>query len=220
MQVESYSVEHPLGEFTKIKYNGFGNVTLKHGENPMLRVSSKIDVQDAIKHEIRDGKLRLKVRDSVSLGLKSLMTLESPDLKLEIIYDTLEALNFNGMGNLQNIGVIEGFDFRVVNNGVGKMALNVDVKALYSKLDGAGSLELQGTAEEHSCNLNGAGKIDAQKLEAEMAKAIANGIGSILIFASKKLEAKLVGIGNIKHYGNPEKIESRIQGVGSIRPNS
>ncbi len=220
MQVESYSVEHPLGEFTKIKYNGFGNVTLKHGENPMLRVSSKIDVQDAIKHEIRDGELRLKVRDSVSLGLKSLMTLVSPDLKLEIIYDTLEALNFNGMGNLQNIGVIEGFDFRVVNNGVGKMALNVDVKALYSKLDGAGSLELQGTAEEHSCNLNGAGKIDAQKLEAEMAKAIANGIGSILIFASKKLEAKLVGIGNIKHYGNPEKIESRIQGVGSIRPNS
>ena len=220
MQVESYSVEHPLGEFTKIKYNGFGNVTLKHGENPMLRVSSKIDVQDAIKHEIRDGELRLKVRDSVSLGLKSLMTLVSPDLKLEIIYDTLDALNFNGMGNLQNIGVIEGFDFRVVNNGVGKMALNVDVKALYSKLDGAGSLELQGTAEEHSCNLNGAGKIDAQKLEAEMAKAIANGIGSILIFASKKLEAKLVGIGNIKHYGNPEKIESRIQGVGSIRPNS
>ncbi len=220
MQVESYSVEHPLGEFTKIKYNGFGNVTLKHGENPMLRVSSKIDVHDAIKHEIRDGELRLKVRDSVSLGLKSLMTLVSPDLKLEIIYDTLDALNFNGMGNLQNIGVIEGFDFRVVNNGVGKMALNVDVKALYSKLDGAGSLELQGTAEEHSCNLNGAGKIDAQKLEAEMAKAIANGIGSILIFASKKLEAKLVGIGNIKHYGNPEKIESRIQGVGSIRPNS
>ncbi len=220
MQVESYSVEHPLGKFTKIKYNGFGNVTLKHGENPMLRVSSKIDVQDAIKHEIRDGELRLKVRDSVSLGLKSLMTLVSPDLKLEIIYDTLEALNFNGMGNLQNIGVIEGFDFRVVNNGVGKMALNVDVKALYSKLDGAGSLELQGTAEEHSCNLNGAGKIDAQKLEAEMAKAIANGIGSILIFASKKLEAKLVGIGNIKHYGNPEKIESRIQGVGSIRPTS
>lgn len=220
MQVESYSVQYPLGEFTKIKYNGFGNVTLKHGENPMLRVSSKIDVQDAIKHEIRDGELRLKVRDSVSLGLKSLMTLESPDLKLEIIYDTLEALNFNGMGNLQNIGVIEGFDFRVVNNGVGKMTLNVDVKALYSKLDGAGSLELQGTAEEHSCNLNGAGKIDAQKLEAEMVKAIANGIGSILIFASKKLEAKLVGIGNIKYYGNPEKIESSIQGLGSIRPNS
>lgn len=220
MQVESYSVEHPLGEFTKIKYNGFGNVTLKHGENPMLRVSSKMDVQDAIKHEIRDGELRLKVRDSVGLGLKSLMTLESPDLKLEIIYDTLEALNFNGMGNLQNIGVIEGFDFRVVNNGVGKMALNVDVKALYSKLDGAGSLELQGTAEEHSCNLNGAGKIDAQKLEAEIAKAIANGIGSILIFASKRLEAKLVGIGNITHFGNPDKIESRIQGVGSIRPKS
>jgi hypothetical protein len=216
MQIESYSVEHPLGEFSKINYKGFGNVTLKHGDKPMLRVSSKLDIQDAIKHEILDGELRLKVRDSFSLGLKSLMKLESPDLKLEIIYDTLEAVNFNGMGNLQNEGVLEGFDFRAVNNGVGKMSLNVDVKSLYSKLDGAGYLELNGTSEVHSCNLNGAGKIDAQRLEAESAKAVANGVGSILIYASKKLEAKLVGIGNITHFGNPDKIESKIQGIGSV----
>ena len=216
MQIESFSFESPLGEFTKINYKGFGNVTLKHGDKPMLRVSSKMDIQDAIKYEILDGELRLKVKDSLSLGLKSLMKLESPDLKLEIIYNILDAVNFNGMGNLQNVGILEGFDFRAVNNGVGKMSLNVDVKSLYSKLDGAGTLELTGSAEEHSCNLNGAGKMEARKLEAETAKVVSRGIGSVTIFASKKLEAKLTGIGNITHFGNPDKVESKIQGIGSI----
>ena len=216
MQVESYSFESPLGEFTKINYKGFGNVTLKHGEKPMLVVSSKFEMVDAIKHEILDGALKIKVKDSIGLGLKSLMRLEAPDLKLQITYTNLEEIVFNGMGNLINKDVIESFDFRVVNNGVGTIALHVDVKTLYSKLDGAGTLLVSGSAEEHTCNLNGAGKIDARKLEAESAKAVANGIGSIAVFASKKLEAKLVGIGNITHFGNPDKVESKIQGIGSI----
>ena len=216
MQVESYSVEHPLGEFSKLNYKGFGNVTLIQGENPMLKISAKVDFQDAIKHEVLDGELRVKVKDSLEIGFKALMKLESPDLKIELVYNRLDGIVFNGMGNLQNEGVLEAFDFRVVNNGVGSVSLNVDVKSMYSKLDGAGTLSLKGTAEEHSCNLNGAGKINAKDLEAESAKAVANGIGSISVFASKKLVAKLVGIGNISHFGNPDKIESKIQGIGSI----
>jgi hypothetical protein len=213
MQVESFSIESKLGEFSKINYNGFGNVTLKHGDNPKIVVSSKFEIEKAIKHEIIDGTLRIRVKDSIGLGLKSLMRLESPDLKTQITYSSLDEIVFNGMGNLSNIGVLEGFDFRVINNGVGTVSLNVDVKTIYSKLDGAGTLELTGSAEEHSCNLNGAGKIEARKLEAETVTAVSRGIGSVSVFASKKLEAKLTGIGNITHFGNPNKVESKIQGI-------
>lgn len=216
MQIESFSFESPLGEFTKINYKGFGNVTLKHGTKPMLKVSSKFEIEEAVKFEILNNVLRIKIKDSLGLVLKVLMRLESPDLKLEITYTNLEEVIFNGMGNLQNIEVIEAFDFSIVNNGIGLVELNLDVKTLESKLDGAGSIVLKGSSEEHICKLNGAGKIDAKELEAESAKATSNGIGSLSIYASKKIEARLNGIGNISHYGNPDKVESIIKGMGSI----
>ena len=216
MQIESFSFETPLGEFNKMNYKGFGNVTLKHGTEPMLKVSSKFEIEEAVKFEILNNVLRIKIKDSLGLGLKALMRLESPDLKLEITYTNLEEVIFNGMGNLQNMEVIEAFDFRVVNNGIGSVELNLDVKTLESKLDGAGSITLKGSSEEHICTLNGAGKIDAKALEAQTARAVSKGIGSLTIHASKKLVASLTGIGNIAHFGNPDKIESKIQGVGSI----
>lgn len=216
MQVESFSVEHPLEAFSKINYKGFGNVTLKQGENPMVKIASKHDFQDAVKYDVLNGELRLRIKDGLSLGLKALMKLESPDLNIEIVYTALEQITFNGMGNLENDGVLEGFDLRVVNNGLGKVTLNVDVKTLNSKLDGAGQITLVGSAEEHSCNLNGAGKIEAKELQAENVKTVANGIGSVNIYASKKISAKLVGVGSIAYFGQPDKVESKIQGLGSI----
>ncbi|MCT4624733.1 MAG: DUF2807 domain-containing protein [Schleiferiaceae bacterium] len=216
MQIESFSFEQELEDFTKINYQGIGNITLTQGNQPKLKVSSKIEAEDAIEAKMVKGVLKLKVKDPFTLSLKSFARFEAPDLRVELVVKELEEIVFNGLGNMLNVGVLECYDLKLVNKGVGKVQLQLDVKSLTSKLEGAGTLEITGYGERHECKLNGTGKIDAKGFEVEEAVAVAHGIGRIDVYASKKLEAKLTGVGTIRHYGDPDRIESKLKGMGSI----
>lgn len=216
MQLESYSVQKDLSPFTRIVHKGLGELVLKKGDKYAVNVVSKKDFADHVSFNVVGDELRIKMKDPVETGLKSLLSLSKPDIRIEVTFKELQKVEQRGVGKIISSGVLELYTLSVENRGIGEVVLNVDVKELYSDLDGVGNITLIGSADKHECTMQGTGKIEARELICEEAHVVSNGVGNATVYASKKLLAELKGVGKITYYGDPNKVESRINGMGSI----
>ena len=84
-------------------------------------------------------------------------------------------------------------------------------------LDGGVSADFRGSVTDLVLNLNGAGKISADELKAENVKVEIAGAGYAVVSGSKFVDAKISGIGAIEYTGNPLKVKSVVNGLGSIK---
>jgi Putative auto-transporter adhesin, head GIN domain len=119
-------------------------------------------------------------------------------LKLRITLPKLNSLSLNGAGHISVAGLAGG--------------------ATTIVLSGAGDVEANGTVETLTARINGAGNADLSHLEAENAAVTVNGAGNLVVKASKKLDARLNGVGSIRYVGQPAQLATEINGVGNIGP--
>ena len=82
---------------------------------------------------------------------------------------------------------------------------------------GAGSLEIAGTVRQLTLQALGVGEVDARKLLAQDANVDFQGIGSVQIYASGKLDAKVQGMGELSYYGHPRTVNKSVSGIGTVK---
>jgi hypothetical protein len=88
--------------------------------------------------------------------------------------------------------------------------------ALNCSIDGAASFTFDGTCTDASYAIDGTGTIDGKNLHCENVSATIDGAGSMSVYASASLKAKIDGTGTIDYYGNPASVEKNVSGLGSI----
>lgn len=121
----------------------------------------------------------------------------SQAISITVYAPSFTCLNLNGAGNL--------------------VATGIDQEEINVKLSGAGDVKLQGSVSFLTGKVSGAGDIKAKKLIAKTAKLVVSGAGDIKAHASEKIKAKVSGAGDIHVYGNPEIVNKKISGAGSIK---
>jgi hypothetical protein len=134
-----------------------------------------------------------------------------------ITYRHLTEITQRGVGEISNQGVMEVQRFTAINNGMGDINLNLHCHDLHTKLQGVGGIYLQGEAENHLSEINGAGSLQAENLITQKTTVINNGAGNSRVHAEKELIAEINGLGQIRYSGTPH-VESRLNGLGSIGP--
>jgi hypothetical protein len=82
---------------------------------------------------------------------------------------------------------------------------------------GAGSMTIAGTVRQVNMQAQGVGEVDARKLIAQDANISFQGIGSVQVYASGKLEANVSGMGELSYYGHPKTINKTVTGIGSVQ---
>jgi hypothetical protein len=105
----------------------------------------------------------------------------------------------------------------VTVNGAG----NVEVHeargdALRLTLQGAGNLVARGEIGTLEVTINGAGNGELAGLRARAVKAVVNGAGSVTVHAVEELDAVVNGVGKLRYLGTPAKLDTRINGVGTV----
>ena len=102
--------------------------------------------------------------------------------------------------------------------GVGPTVINnVTGPRFEVNYEGVGSLIVTGKTQKLKLKVQGVGMVDSKGLIAETADVNLEGVGSVKVYASERLNATVQGIGSLSYYGNPRSISKNVEGIGSMR---
>lgn len=178
--------------FHSIDLRGAADMQVTVGGSTSVSVTAPPAVLDQVSTAVRNGVLVIEQHGGwITTGTRG-------PLELRIGLPSLNAVSINGAGNVKISGIA----------GAG----------LSLVLQGAGNLVATGTAPLLNARINGAGNMDLSGLEAIDATVAVYGAGSLSTRATGSLVAEVNGVGTIRYAGPPQKLDTRINGIGSITP--
>ena len=171
--------------------------------NGVLQVNIKKGVK------ILSGERRLKViASSPSLNQVDIKGSADVYLKGTIKGNDLN-LNIAGSGDVEAENLQYANIFALVK-GSGDIDLkNVKATTVMSEVNGSGDINMKGSAQKATLTVNGSGDISAEKLAATNVVATVAGSGDIVCYASRQLDARVSGSGDIEYKGSPSVVNKQ-----------
>jgi hypothetical protein len=107
----------------------------------------------------------------------------------------------------------------MTSRGAGEITIG-DVNGDSLKLEsmGAASIDAAGKSKSVTISSTGAGKIDADSLQAEKATVNVTGAASVEVYATEQLDVTVSGAGSVSYSGHPKVVNKHVSGVGSVSP--
>ena len=184
------SESRELNNFTSIILLGSIDVNIKTSESNNCVVVADDNLIPYIKTEVVNNKLNISLNESYASEEKLVVNINTPN------YDEV---SLSGSGNINIL------DFK--NNN---LSLNIS---------GSGNITGNGEVETLVVKINGSGNLMSKEIKSKFATITINGSGDAEVFASDSISAKINGSGNIEYFGNPEIVDSIINGSGDIKSN-
>ena len=184
------SESRELNNFTSIILLGSIDVNIKTSESNNCVVVADDNLIPYIKTEVVNNKLNISLNESYSSEEKLVVNINTPNF---------DEVSLSGSGNINIL------DFK--NNN---LSLNIS---------GSGNITGNGEVETLVVKINGSGNLMSKEIKSKSATITINGSGDGEVFASDSISAKINGSGNIKYFGNPENVDSIINGSGDIISN-
>lgn len=177
--------------FDSIEMEGAARLEITIGEPLSVQLSGHEKAVRRMETEVRGNTLHIKgrARDWVIRDNNSRLT-------VQITVPRLESLEIEG-----------GNDVRLVGLHGGKTTI---------RAAGAVNINADGQLDELTVRMMGAGHADLGKLAATDATVTVEGVGNVIVNASNSLEARMNGVGAIFYVGTPKKVNTRMNGLGTI----
>lgn len=173
--------------FSRIDTEGAFDVRVKVGPETSLQIKGDDNLIKLVESTVQNGTLHLSTREKISPKKDMVVTITTP---------RLEAFNLKGAGDVDIDGVRED-----------KFELD---------LRGAGDMRISGTTRDLDISLKGAGDMNLFGLRAENVRATLKGAGDINVYATRYLKADVMGAGDLRYKGHPEKVDKSTSGIGDI----
>jgi hypothetical protein len=177
-----------VAPFNSVELAGSNNVVIRVGEEHSIVVKADDNLLDRVTTEVQSGKL-------VIANTRGSFATKTP-MSVEVNVPTVTALTLTGSGNI----VVDG----------------IETESLKVTLPGSGTLTGSGTATQLEVTVSGSGTVQFTRLVANDVRAIVSGSGSILITATKSLDASVSGSGAILYAGDPQDVTKSVTGTGAI----
>jgi hypothetical protein len=177
--------------FDSIEMEGAAKLEITVGEPVSVQISGSEQAVQRMETEVRGSTLRIKgrARDWIIRDNSSRLT-------VQISVPRLESLEVEG-GNDVRLSGLRGGDTTI-------------------KAAGAANIKANGQLDQLTVRLTGAGHADLSKLSAVDATVTVDGVGSVIVNAHESLDATMNGVGAIFYTGKPRKVNTRMNGLGTI----
>jgi len=134
-----------------------------------------------------------------------------PNISLNESYSSEEKLVVNiNTPNYDEVSLSGSGNINILDFKNNNLSLNIS---------GSGNITGNGEVETLVVKINGSGNLMSKEIKSKSATITINGSGVGKVFASDSISAKINGSGNIKYFGNPENVDSIINGSGDINSN-
>lgn len=180
-----------VAEFTEVELAGSADVEVTVGGEQKVVVEADDNILPLVETNVVNGRLviRIKPNNSILTGFT---------VRVSITMPAMQAALLTGSGNL------------TVRDLTGE---KVELT-----LSGSGNIVVDGKVTELTAELTGSGNIQCEDLDAEVVTAKLSGSGNINVNATRELDARLLGSGNIRYGGSPATVKETDSGSGEIIP--
>lgn len=177
--------------FDSISVEGAAKLEITIGEPAALVVNGHEQAVRRVETDVSDGTLHIKSRPK-----DWLIRNNNARLTLQIKLPRLQSLQLEG-GNDVNVAGFAGGETNI-------------------RAAGAVHIEADGHLEQLTVHMSGAGHADLSKLVADSAKVTVDGVGSVVVNPRESLDATMNGVGAILYTGSPQRVNTRMNGLGTI----
>lgn len=206
------TIERTTSNYDAISVAGWFDVELVDGREGKLTLTGEENLLEYIETEVKNGKLVIKVEKGINLS----PSIWKKGVLITIPVESINSVTLSGSGDIIGKKKIKTTDFESSVSGSGDVTLAIEAESISSTVSGSGNMNLSGRAKNLNIQVSGSGDVKAFDLEAEDVKVTVSGSADVKVTANKSLVARVSGSGDINYKGNPEKIDSKSSGSGSI----
>ena len=182
------TVKIDVGSFSKVKSSGPFDIYVKVGPSQSVELTIDDNLVDLVEFEVRGKTLKISTEGSFRTR---------KDVRIDITVPEITSLSLTGSGDIVVSGLKgEFFEF---------------------SLAGSGDMTAEGEVEVLEVSLSGSGDIDTRDLMANEVEVELSGSGDIKVYARESFDGSVSGSGDIAFYGDPEQVDRRVSGSGSIK---
>jgi len=202
------SESRQVSDFSEIRLEGQGKVTLVQGDLSALEVTTDDNIMPHVETDVKYGKLIISHAEDKNL--------RPTMLNFTITVRRLAGISVSGSGDIVGNEEFKSDKFYADIAGSGDIAVKVNADRLESSISGSGSISLSGLTNSYDARITGSGDVDAFEMRAKDASVVITGSGNCRISASEMLQAKITGSGDVLYIGHP-RISETITGSGKVR---
>jgi hypothetical protein len=180
------TTQQPVSAFSEISGRGALRVEW-HSGAPSLSITTDDNLMEYFEARTVGNRLELRMRERVRPTHGIKITISSP---------SLTGAKLSGAADLTAHGVT-GPVFAVETTG-------------------ASSLVLDGTVDQLLADMTGASELKAKTLQAKIVEISTTGAADAWVNVTEKLRVAITGAGDVTYTGNPQTIEKKITGAGTI----
>lgn len=219
--------EFNIDGVTKIDFGTIGNLYIKQGDINYMRIETDDNILPHIEIDKSTNELRISNKKNIC----------PTKLTYFITVKDLEELVISGSGNVIGKGEFAVDDLRLEIDGSGDLSFekfdgnrfqlringsgDIEIGYIQSNktsvvINGSGDVEIAGKSQFLECKINGSGDVDLEDLRSRFFKASIFGSGDISVSVDERLEAKIVGSGDIYYKGEPKNLSISTIGSGEL----
>lgn len=206
------TAERNTESYDGIEVSGSFNVKLIQGSEGKLSITADENLIPHIVTEVRNNRLRIKPEEGMNLRPKG-----NKDITITVPVESISKLALAGSGDVSNNFLMKATSMEVSLAGSGDIVLEIEATELEANIAGSGDIRLSGTTSDLECNIAGSGDIDAFSLKSRDVSANISGSGGAKVYCDGKLDANIIGSGDVIYKGNPTEEHSKAIGSGDIR---
>ena len=196
-----------VSNFSSIRVLGSPDVEYRqsNGSKTTVSIYGSDNLVDLLEVSTVNGVLQVNIKK----GVKIL----SGERRLKVIASSpsLNQVDIKGSADVYLKGTIKGNDLNLNIAGSGDIeAENLQYANIFALVKGSGDIDLKNVkATTVMSEVNGSGDISAEKLAATNVVATVAGSGDIVCYASRQLDAKVSGSGDIEYKGSPSVVNKQ-----------
>jgi hypothetical protein len=184
------SERRDVGPFDTISLEGAAKLEIKIGEPLSVQISGNEKTVARTETSVSGSTLHIKNR------ARDWTMRNNARLTVQITLPRLQSLEVEG-GNDVSLAGLHGGDTAI-------------------QAAGATNITADGQLDGLTVRLAGAGHADLSKLLVVDAKVTVDGVGSVIVSPRESLDATMNGVGAIFYTGSPNKVNTRMNGLGTI----
>lgn len=201
-----------LGSFSAIDLEYPAEVTIRQGDAESVSITTDDNLLPQLRTDVSSGILRIYNGErNWNQRVNA-----SKSVHIEITVRELNSLRYDSAGSVIVAG-LQGDALEIRLDGAGSIVLeDIQVSDLELRLNGAGSLEISGTTDHLTVQLDGLGSVDAGGLTAQTARVAVHGLGSATLRVIETLDVEIDGLGSVSYFGSPT-VRQQTDGLGSVK---
>jgi hypothetical protein len=206
--------ERGVADFTAIDIEDKVDLLFEHRPPNAVGVEAGRNLLGQVVTEVRDGTLFIR-NDNRCNWVRSF----KPRITVKVPLQQVDLLTVRGTGNVTCADTLVRERFVLAQRGaVGSVRLLLNVASLDAGLhSGAGDVTLIGRCSGRADLFSGImGPIDASGLRTTHVSVNNSGIADVRCWAIDRLEVQLNDVGNVIYRGDPQEVQTWINGTGRL----